>query len=90
MFGYGGSFLFLDWAMWQTPGEFAHIMAHVPSVVFLLFPFEAMWTHARAGTLRNGDMAPEFRLVTFDHKNEVQLSSFRGRQPVVLVFGSYT
>jgi peroxiredoxin len=37
-----------------------------------------------------GDTAPDFQLSTLDHKSEVQLSSFRGKQPVVLVFGSYT
>jgi peroxiredoxin len=45
---------------------------------------------ARAGTLQAGDAAPDFRLPTLDHKEFVQLSSFRGSRPVVLVFGSYT
>jgi peroxiredoxin len=35
-------------------------------------------------------MAPDFALQTTDHSNTVQLSSFRGQKPVVLVFGSYT
>ena len=40
--------------------------------------------------LRIGDMAPDFRLKTKDGTGEVQLSSFRGKEPVVLFFGSYT
>ena len=40
--------------------------------------------------LRVGDMAPDFRLKTKDGTGEVQLSSFRGKEPVVLFFGSYT
>jgi len=35
-------------------------------------------------------MAPDFRLPTLDRKETVQLSSYRGSRPVVLVFGSYT
>jgi hypothetical protein len=41
-------------------------------------------------TLSVGDMAPDFKLKTMDGKQQVQLSSFRGKRPVVLVFGSYT
>ena len=40
--------------------------------------------------LKVGDLAPEFTLPTLDGKKEVKLSSFRGKQPVVLVFASYT
>jgi peroxiredoxin len=49
-----------------------------------------MWNRARAGVLEPGDMAPDFRLKTRDGTSEVQLSSFRGSRPVVLIFGSYT
>lgn len=49
-----------------------------------------MWKVARAGRLHIGDAAPDFNLKTTDRKARVQLSSFRGNQPVVLVFGSYT
>jgi hypothetical protein len=41
-------------------------------------------------TLRAGDVAPDFRLKTRDGTREVQLSGFKGKRPVVLVFGSYT
>jgi hypothetical protein len=81
--------------MRQPPDRFGQIMARMPTAVFMIVPFEPMWTVARAGKLDVGDLAPDFVLRTADKKrNEqpehVQLSSFRGRQPVVLVFGSYT
>jgi Ca2+-binding EF-hand superfamily protein len=41
-------------------------------------------------TLKVGDLAPDFTLPTLDGKKYVELSSFRGQQPVVLVFASYT
>jgi hypothetical protein len=41
-------------------------------------------------TLRVGDVAPDFKLRTKDGSREVQLSSFKGKRPVVLVFGSFT
>jgi hypothetical protein len=41
-------------------------------------------------TLRVGDAAPDFKLKTTDGSREVTLSSFKGKRPVVLVFGSYT
>lgn len=38
-----------------------------------------------------GEKAPDFKLPRLDPKSPaVQLSSFQGRSPVVLVFGSYT
>jgi hypothetical protein len=40
--------------------------------------------------LEAGDMAPVFRLKSIDGKEETDLEEFRGRQPVVLFFGSYT
>jgi AhpC/TSA family len=80
----------LYWAMCQPPGRFGHVMAHVPAVMMPILPFEPLWMRARAGQLRAGDMAPDFTLPTLDHTATVQLSSFRGSQPVVLVFGSYT
>lgn len=41
-------------------------------------------------TLRVGDAAPDFKLKTKDGSREVTLSSFKGKRPVVLIFGSYT
>lgn len=40
--------------------------------------------------LKVGDRAPDFALKTLAGKKTVRLSSFEGRKPVVLVFGSYT
>lgn len=76
--------------MRQPPDRFGQIMARVPGPAFMIIPFRPMWTVARAGNLEVGDTAPDFSLRTADRKGRVQLSSFRGKQPVVLVFGSYT
>ena len=56
----------------------------------IILPFEPLWNHARGGAIHRGDPAPDFRLPTLDHKDTVQLASFRSSRPVVLVFGSYT
>jgi hypothetical protein len=80
----------LYWAMTRPPDVFGRVMARVPLPFMIILPFETLWTHARAGGLRPGDMAPDFRLPMLDQQQTVQLSSFRGSQPVVLVFGSYT
>ena len=37
-----------------------------------------------------GDTAPLFTLKTLDGKREVSLDSFRGKRPVMVIFGSYT
>lgn len=42
------------------------------------------------GSLKVGDEAPGFKLKSADGKKEVDLASFKGKRPVVLVFGSYT
>ncbi len=39
---------------------------------------------------RVGETAPDFKLQTKSGGREVQLSSFKGQRPVVLVFGSFT
>ena len=65
-------------------------MRHVPMPLMALVPFDTMWNRARAGALRLGDTAPDFTLPTADRKADMHLASFRGRLPVVLVFGSYT
>ena len=78
------------WAMYQPPAQFGRIMRHIPTPAYMILPFKQMWFMARGGNLRIGDAAPDFSLPTFDHKDQVQLSSFRGQEPVVLVFGSYT
>src|SRR5690349_14105267 len=86
------SFAALIWrAMRQPPETFARFMSRMPApVVFLLFPFETFWTHARAGNLQAGDAAPDFSLMKLDKSATVHLSALTAQQPVVLVFGSYT
>jgi hypothetical protein len=76
--------------MCQRPGFFAQVMAKTPDAVFIVFPFKPMWLSARKGHLKVGNEAPDFTLETFDQKSTVQLSAFRDKKPVVLVFGSYT
>jgi hypothetical protein len=82
---------FMWHTMHQPPQAFARVMARMPGpVAFLLFPFETVWTRARAGALHVGDPAPDFSLAKLDHSGSVQLSALSKQQPVVLVFGSYT
>jgi hypothetical protein len=76
--------------MWQPPVRFAKAIARVPGPMFLVLPFETLWRVARGGHLRAGDAAPDFDLETLDKSARVRLSSFQGREPVVLIFGSYT
>src|SRR3954454_15375217 len=78
------------WAMRQTPDAFGRIVARVPMPLMMALPFETLWTRARVGSVNVGSAAPDFRLPTLDRQATVQLSSFRGDRPVVLVFGSYT
>ena len=76
--------------MRQAPTKVGRVMSHVPGPAFAVLPMEWMWCTARKGGLREGDTAPDFALKTLDGKQSVRLSSRRGSQPVVLVFGSYT
>jgi len=77
-------------AMCQPPDVFGRIVARTPFPLMMVLPFETLWNSARGGRLKPGDLAPDFRLPSLDHKSTVQLSSYRGSRPVVLVFGSYT
>ena len=77
-------------AMHQSPEQFGRFMSKMPSAIFLVAPFETMWTRARAGSLHVGDLAPEFTLSTLDKTEHLSLASIRNVKPVVLVFGSYT
>src|ERR1700674_1375980 len=66
---------FIWWAMRQPPETFGRVMARMPGPVpFLLFPFETLWTRARAGTLNVGDPAPDFSLMKLDKTGQVHLS----------------
>jgi hypothetical protein len=88
---YGGFIGFVSWSMHQPPEKFAGVMSRMPApAVFLLAPFETLWTHARAGSLHPGDLAPDFTLLKLDKTEQIRLSSLTARQPVVLIFGSYT
>ena len=80
----------LAFAMRQPPDVFGAIMAKMPWPVFAIVPFEPLWMSARAGALHIGDAAPDFSLASADGGSTARLSSFRGRSPVVLIFGSYT
>lgn len=82
----GGMFV----VMLQPPPVFGHIMSKLPVVTYFLFPFKPMWLIARRGTLKVGDVAPDFELKPTDRTSAVRLSSFRGQKPVVLIFGSHT
>jgi len=78
-------------AMHQTPERFGRFMRHVPApLVWGALPAKRMWLWSRRGTLAHGDEAPDFTLARQDRSGRVTLSSFRGRRPVVLVFGSYS
>ena len=87
---YGMFLCFLYVWMCQPPMVFAGMMKYMPGPMYMTFPFETMWTRARAGVLTAGAQAPDFELPTADKTAHVRLSSFRGSKPVVLVFGSYT
>lgn len=84
-------FLFVvNRAMHKSPEQFGHFMSKLPMPAYFVIPFETLWFRARAGTLAVGETAPDFNLPLHDKSGHVQLSSFRGSKPVVLVFGSYT
>ena|SRR3989442_13667009 len=77
------------------PARFANIMAKLPTSqhpgpLFMLIPIGPLMMLARSGHLHQGDLAPDFRLREHRGEQTVQLASFRGQKPVVLIFGSYT
>ena len=74
----------------RDPTLFGRVMRRVPEPAFVVVPFKRLWFIARAGRLQPGDAAPDFDLPAHDQKSRVRLASFRGREPVVLIFGSYT
>ena len=84
------------WVLVSLPPErFAKVMSKVPTAenpgpVFILLPIGPLMMLARAGHLKPGDVAPDFRLHLVHAQETVELASFRGQKPVVLVFGSYT
>ena len=69
------------------------IACAVPVAMLMSAPSLAQGTaegRPRNGDLKVGDAAPDFDLKRLDGKGTVKLSSFKGKQPVVLIFGSYT
>lgn len=76
--------------MHRPPEAFARVMMHLPWQVFLICPFETLWTQARAGTVHIGDAAPDFTLTKVDKSGTVHLAELNKTQPVVMIFGSYT
>ena len=88
--GYAALLLSVNRAMHRSPEEFGRFMTKMPTAIFLIAPFETMWTRARKGQVNVGDMAPDFILPTLDKSAHVSLASLRNHRPVVLVFGSYT
>jgi hypothetical protein len=85
-----GFVTFIWRAMHRPPEAFARVMSHMPWPVFLVLPFETLWTRARAGSLEVGDQAPDFSLLKTDKSGTVRLSELNRKQPVVMIFGSYT
>ena len=76
--------------MCQPQRRFGQIMRRFPMPLMAILPFVPLWNVARRGRTRVGQLAPDFSLPTIDRSREVALSSFRGKKPVALVFGSYT
>lgn len=77
--------------MCKPPEEFGRFMTRVPApMAFLVFPFEKLWTIARAGSISPGDAAPDFDLLALDKSQSIRFSELNRKQPVVLIFGSYT
>ena len=78
-------------AMTRPPEQFGHIIKKLPMpVVWGIVTGPKIWSWARRGHLQQGDPAPDFTLLNQGGSNQVTLSSYRGKEPVVLVFGSYT
>ncbi len=85
-----GFIAYTNWAMHQPPEVFGHVMAQMPMPAYFLFPFETMWSRARAGHVNIGDSAPSLTVKRLEEKTPVELGSLWAEKPVVLVFGSYT
>ena len=91
VFTYGVLFVVVLSAMLAPPERFGQFMKRMPqALIWGALPASRMWLWARSGTLEVGVPAPDFSLVRQGRSDRVTLSSYRGRRPVVLVFGSYT
>jgi hypothetical protein len=77
--------------MSRPPEQFGQIMKRLPMpVVWGVVPGPRIWNWARRGSLSEGELAPDFTLRQQEATEPVRLSSYRGKEPVVLIFGSYT
>ncbi len=56
----------------------------------ILAEIEKLVAAREAGAPKVGDLAPEFCLPLVEGTDTMRLSDYRGRQPVALIFGSYT
>jgi thiol-disulfide isomerase/thioredoxin len=79
--------LFLMLALVSAPMAAAQNQRRTPDGQIITRPAKDERYH---DTLQAGDAAPDFTLPDQNAKSEVRLSSFRGKKPVVLIFGSYT
>lgn len=99
LIGFVAAYLLLAAVVWVVvslpPAQFNAVISRLPTsekpgVLFMVVPIGPLMMLARAGHLKPGDMAPDFRLPVLHSQDMVQLASFRGQKPVALIFGSYT
>jgi len=76
--------------MHRPPEVFARFMSHMPWEIFLVVPFETLWTRARVGSIALGEPAPDFSLEKVDKSGSLRLSELDQGRPAVMIFGSYT
>ena len=88
--GYAALLFAVNRAMHEPPEQFGRFMSKMPVAVFIVAPFETMWTRARSGVLHVGEQAPDFDLQTLDKSARLNLAAVQSGKPAVLVFGSYT
>jgi hypothetical protein len=81
---------YVNWAMYQPPEVFGHVMAGMPMPAYFVLPFETLWMRARKGQLNLGDPAPGLTVKRLEDHTATDLASLWADKPVVLVFGSYT
>jgi hypothetical protein len=77
--------------------NYGHIVVEdIPTVNFIRKTADyikqaAAWQkHYDSLAPKAGGLAPDFELKSANDENSVRLSSFKGKRPVVLIFGSYT
>lgn len=58
--------------------------------VFLIENQAQSWRGRRDNPPAVGEKAPDFSLTKLNSTTKIRLSDYQGKQPVVLIFGSYT